>query len=320
MKPYIAQNHLSILGILVLVVGSIISGGLIGALAYFISNLFYLILVFPLLVGGVTALAYYLLMQLARVRFTLIQVVMGFIMGLCVALGFYGAPYIEMRNNFINDAQKNYLVDVQTASKGFDNALTKETGSSGLVGYMKLRAQEGDSYTSFVVINSLPVNESTFTIQSTWAWMYWAIELILMAIPSALSGFYGGRKPFNRSANDWYDWSDLSRKQIGSAALENKEKLGVFFQTNNLTAISELLVPEGAIPHPVLEIYEQRSKNKKGDILLTIKQTFQADATKVKRKILSQWEIPPEEYSFFSSAVRQIFLKENSKNKIRKLI
>jgi hypothetical protein len=305
MKLYTTQKHLTFFGLIVLASGTIISGILLGILAYYISNLFYLLLVFPLIVGGAAVFVYNKIAEFSKIRFTLITTIMGFLMGAIVALAFYGTPYLETRNSVINNFQKKYGIDAQTASKGFDNILIKETGSSGLVGFMKLRAQEGDTYTSYFIINSVPVHESKFTLQSTAAWAYWIIEVILMAFPSTLLGFFAGRRHFNQSANNWYDWDAISPKQIGSISLENKEKLLELLKANNLLRISELLVPEGAIEHPLIEVYEQRCKNKKGDILFIIKQTARINPTKVKRSMLSQWEVPPQEYAFFDNAIKR---------------
>jgi hypothetical protein len=304
MKSYLAPNRLPVTGMILLLTGSIILGVATGALAYFISNLIYFIFVFPLVIGGASMIAYYRLLQFAKVRHSLITALMGFVMGTCVAASFYGIPYLVLRNNFVIDAQEKYQVDAQTASKGFDTALMKETGSSGFVGFMKLRAREGDKYTNYIVVNSLPIHEFGFTLKSTWAWIYWIVEVFLIALPIAWIGFDVGKRAFNQSANDWYN---PLPKQIGSTSLESKEKLFALLQANDLQGISELMVSEGELLHPMLEIYEQHSNNKKGDILLSVKQTFIDNRSKIKRNISSQWEIPQQEYSQFVNVVNRKF-------------
>jgi hypothetical protein len=296
MKQYSAQNRVPVLGLIVLVIGSILLGIGIGALAYFISNFIYLIFVFPVVVGFIAAIAFHRLMQFVKVRHSLIGALFGLITGICVAGSFYGVPYLVIRNNFVNDAQKKYQVNAETASMGFDKLLTRETGSGGFLGYMKLRAREGDSYTNYLVVNSMPINVFSFTIKSTWAWIYWLVEVLFISFPIVWLGFDVGKRAFNQSANDWYN---VFPKQIGAVSLESKEKLLSLLQTSDLHGISELMLPEEELSHPMLEIYEQRSQNKKGDVLLSVKQTFRNKNSKIKRNIISQWEILPQEYGRF---------------------
>ena len=302
MKPYSAHNHLPIAGIITLTIGSIILGSVWGALAYIISNLFYLLVVFPLIIGGIGAIAYQRLLFFCKVRHTWLMALIGFATGLLIAAVFYASSYFWVRHNFMADFQKEYGTDALTASETLDTFLTLETGSSGLWGFMKLRATEGDHYTNYLVINSLPVSEFSFTLKSTWAWIYWGVEALLFALPLGWIGFEGGKMDFNHSANDWY--SSLP-KQIGSASLDSKEEILARLRASDLLAVSEMLMQEGDIPHPALEIYEQHSKNNQGDILLSVKQTQRVSSSKVKRTTVSQWEITQAEYAQFSEAVKR---------------
>lgn len=302
MKPYFALNHLPIPGMIVLIAGSIFLGFTLGALAYFISNLFYLVFIFPLLVGFAGALGYQRLVFFTKVRHTRLTLLTGFAVGILIAAAFYASSYLWVRHNFIVGFQKEYGADALTASTTLDTFLAFETGSSGFWGFMKLRAAEGDQYTNYLVINSLPVSEFSFTLKSTWAWIYWGLEALLFALPLTWIGFEAGKMDFNHSAKDWY--SSLP-KQIGSASLDSKEEILAKLRASDLLAVSELVVQEGEIPHPALEIYEQHSKNKKGEILLSVKQTQRVSSSKVKRITVSQWEIAQAEYVQFSEAVQR---------------
>ena len=303
MKPYSALNHLPISGMIVLIAGSVITGLALGALAYFISNLFYLVVIFPVLVGFAGAILYQSVAFFSKVRHTWLPALIGCATGVLIAAAFYMTPYLRVRHDYVAAFQAEYGTDALTASEAFDTVLTYETGSSGFWGFMKFRAAEGDQYTNYLVVNSLPVSEFSFTLQSTWAWLYWMLEVILFALPLTWIGVEAGKGDFNLSANDWY--APLA-KQIGSVSLENKEELLARLHASELLAVSELLQPEGEIPHPALEIYEQRSKNKGGDILLSVKQTARVSSSKVSRKTVGKWEISPAEYAPFAEAVKRM--------------
>lgn len=300
MKPYLAPNRVPILGMILLVSGSIILGVVIGALAYFISNFIYYIVIFSLAVGGAAMIAYYKLLQFAKVRHSMIAASMGFMTGIFIGLAYYGSAYLVLRSEFIADAQKNHNVNAAKASQVFNKILVEETGSSGILGYMKFRAKEGDQYTNYFMENGLPIHEFSFTLKSAWAWLYWFLEVLFFSLPTAWIGYDVGKRAFSESANDWYD---PLPKQISAVPMECKEQLLTLLKRNSLQEISELVVAEEKLAHPMIEIYEQRSNNKRGDILLSVKQTFRDKKGKIKRNIISQWEVSEQNYASFINMV-----------------
>jgi hypothetical protein len=306
MKPYLAPNRTPIFGTILLIIGSVMLGIAIGALAYFISNFIYFIFVFSLVVGGAAMIAYYKLLQFTKVRHSIIAAAMGLATGILVAVSFYATPYLILRNEFINNSQQNYHVSAEKASDAFNEILVEETGTGGFWGYMKLRAKEGDKYTNYVVANGLPIHEFSFTLKDNWAWLYWLFEVVFFSVPTAWIGYEVGKRAFSESANDWYN--PLPR-QISAVPLESKDRLVMLLNGSNLQEISELAVAEDEITHPMIEIYEQHSENKKGDILLSVKQTYRDKKEKIKRNVIGQWEVPEQKYASFTRAVSRELTK-----------
>jgi hypothetical protein len=304
MKPYLPQNHLTARGLILLILGSISLGIVCGALAYFISNFIYYVFVFPLVIGGTTAFAFSKLLRMIKVRHSIMSALFGIVTGLAVATTFYGIPYLTLRSQVVANFQEKYQVDAITASYGFDSVLIQKTGSSGFIGYMKLRAIEGDEYTNYLIVNSMPIQLFSFSLKSTGAGLYWLLETILFTCPVAWLGYAVGKRLFSYSANDWYN---MYPSEIGLVRLEDKEKLLAYFRTSDFNEISQLIVPVGKIEHPVVEIYSRISDNKKGDILLSLKQTYRENQSTVKRTLLNQWEIPQAEYKSIEELLENKF-------------
>jgi hypothetical protein len=311
MKPYSCQNHLTTKGLILLAISSIPLGLLCGVVAYIISNFIYYIVVFPLVIGGATMFVYSKLLQITKIRHSIISGFFGIVTGLSVAVAFFGTPYFALRSKIIANYQEEYHLAARSASTSFDSGLIQETGSSGFIGYMKLRASEGDNYSNYLIVNSMPIQLFSFSLKSTGAWLYWLLEIILFTGPVAWLGYGVGKRLFNKSANDWYN---LYASQIGSVRLEDKDRLFAYLQTNDFSGISHLIVAEWEIKHPVLEIYKQRSNNKKGDILLSVKQTYRNNQSSVKRTLLNQWEIPQIEFTSIEKLLDDKF-KENTFSK-----
>lgn len=301
MKPYLATFRVPFFGVIILIIGSVILGIGIGIAAHFVSTLIYFFFVFSLFVGLLSMIPFSKLLLFAKVHHPLVTTLMGLITGLLIAIAFYATPYFILRQDFIRDAKQNYQVSTARASAAFDQILVDETNSSGLWGYMKFRAKEGDQFTNYWVINGVPIHESILTMRSIWAWLYWLIETLLFALPVAWIGFDIGKLAFSESANDWYN---APIKQIFAVPLENKELLLTLLRDGNLQEISEMAVSEEKISHPMLEVYTQRSGNKKGDILLSIKQTYLDRQEKIKRNVVGQWEVSEPNYLPFVNTVK----------------
>ena len=293
MKPFSTRNHVTIPGLLLLGIGSVLLGLAMGALAYFISTFIYFIIVFPLVIGFIAAVGFQILIEKSKVRHALAAMGFGIVTGIFLAASFYGTPYLVLRNKVTVNYEEKYQLSPRDASVTFDQALEENTGSSGFLGYMKLRATEGDEYSHYLIVNSMPIPLFSFTLKSSGAWLYWFLETLLFLFPIAWLGLATGKHPFNAEANEWYSTAST---QIGSVRLEDKQNLLSYFLTNDLNAICQSVVPDGQIKHPMIEIHGQYTKTRKGNILITLKQTFRKDQSTVKRSIMGRWEMPQYEY------------------------
>jgi hypothetical protein len=290
MRPYRPTSNVPIMGLILLAASSILLGIVIGALAYVITNFFYFLILFPLAIGIITMIAYGKLVHISKIRQSFLTLLFGVLLGFSVAAGFYGTPYLTLRQRITSGYQEKYNIDGHTASIGFDRILKDVTGSSGFLGFMKLRATSGDVYTQYLIINGLPIQSFSFSLKDTGSWVNWIVETLLFIIPSSFMGNLIGKTAFCKNANDWYN-SPLT--QIGSVRIEDTDKLWACLLESNLPGLCEFILPEGQIKHPQIEIYKQSTRSKKGDILLSFKLTHRVDEHRVRRQVISQWEVKP---------------------------
>jgi hypothetical protein len=83
--------------------------------------------------------------------------------------------------------------------------------------------------------------------------------------------------------------------QLGVACVEDKDRILALLDRGDVPALAGEIRPEGGLLHPMLEIYEQFSQNRKGDALLTVKETVMAGDMVRKRAVVGHWEIFPED-------------------------
>ena len=305
MQPYVEQKYLPVKGLFLLAIGAIVSGVAIGIAAYFFSGVFYLHFVFPLLIGVFAIIPFKKIQDFSKIKGQKIVSIFGLLFGLLIAVSFYATPWLIDKKDGVAYLQEEYQIDKRTASLVYEDFVKQETGSSGLYGFMKFRAQMGESYTNYLMINSVVINESSYTVRSYWAWIYWIIETILFCSPSVfLLG--RGKDYFNKNTKEWYG----NLQQIGSTPLKNKQSLLDLLHSNDARGICELLEPEETTSHPALELYFAQTKNAQ-DVLLLIKQTERKSPTKVSRNTISEWEISLNDLNLFKDEVGRK-LEENN--------
>lgn len=304
MNQYQPDNKVSAFRLFTFLTGSIIIGLVIGALALVISNFIYYLFIFAVVIGFAASILINKLILKLKIHNKIAATVISAICGLSIAFAFYNIPYQFAKFSYINEVQRKYGVDYATANAGLNYYLKQDFGVGGFLGFMKYRAQEGDEYTSYIVLNSIPVHENSFTLRSTGAWLYWFAETLLFILPLAYIGYDTGRRKFCKSANDWYN---TYLTQNYSVLIENKAAFLTYFKIKDLTGIKELMLPEDGTQHPMLEIYEQRSLNKKGNVLISIKETWFTKERRIKRKLLEEWEVNEGIYE-------QVFQKEMTQN------
>jgi hypothetical protein len=224
------------------------------------------------------------------------------VLGLAIgALGYYGSPYLIVRYQFIDTIQSNVDGNAEQAGAAFDAMLVERPGSSSLLGFIKWRADQGDRYANFFPDNGMPVHAFAVTLKSPWVWLYWALETALFSLPIVWMAYDEGQRPFSASANDWYE---SIPEQICAVPLQDKEQLLVLIKEHRLFETCELAVADDEIAHPKIELYGQRSLNRRGDVLFSVKQTYLDKKANIKRKILGRWEMPEQTYLAFARRVK----------------
>jgi hypothetical protein len=299
MKPYISEDLVTIRSAVFLLAGSILFGILVGVLAYFISNFLYLFFVFPAAIGILAVKFYKKLVLKSKMNHRALILVFSIVAGISVAWAFYATPYVLLRREISEVYQTRYELDAPTASRLFDAILVEETGSRGFIGYMKFQAREGSEFDQYVMFNAIPIELFSFRIASVGAWLYWIVESVLFTLPLAFTGYKFREREYCKGANDWYE---AYKTEIGMISLDKKDGLLSCIQTNGLNEIRNWILPEGEIEHPAIEVYRQYALNKKGDVLLSVIETFRESATVVKRKTMGQWEVPLGEFESFAES------------------
>jgi hypothetical protein len=196
---------------LILLFGSIfITGVMIGVLTSFISNLIYLILIFPVLMGMASGFVINSVITSQKIRSPFIAIIAGLFATAVVYGSMHIADYLKFRSVLSKEIQNQVIAEYgQEAEKSevqafIDYILVEETGTPGFVGYILLSAKEGVSISS-VGPGSMGddgVNLGAFT------WVYWLIEIVIIAWISIAAAYGKTKEPFCEHCDAWVAQGD----------------------------------------------------------------------------------------------------------------
>lgn len=280
MQAYRSSNKAPVSGLLMLLVSILVGGVIIGALVYGIAHFFYLIVLFPIIMGALGGIVVASAMSRGKIRNPLIGVVGGLLIG-CVIYGSYNyLDYREFRSEaraaVAEELEGEEQADTAKLDEMVDFVLAMETSSTGFIGYVKLQAQEGVSIGRVGRGNAL-------NLGSTFTWIYWAVELAMIAGFAAITGRQAGKRPFCETHETWFD----KPAHLGGVNETEAPTLLSALQAGNYAAIGQMLSVQTSVPSA--EVYFERcAKCEQNGGRLSVERIFLNNKGKAEKKQLAQ--------------------------------
>jgi hypothetical protein len=227
----------------------LLAGGLAGIIAAIVSQLIYIVLVFPLLIGFVGGRVIMGAIQMAKIRKAPQMILLSFVAAIAIYGTYHYGRYIGLQietsftmfPGFSEATADKHL----SAAKAFvDYALEKETGYSGFVGYMLFKAKEGVSIGRFY-------HSDRLNLGPVLTWFYWALEFGIILAITIYTGRNLIRRPFCESCGNWYS----REKHLGGTNSANGSVLAELITQKDFIQIGRLLEEDAGLPS--LEVYWQ---------------------------------------------------------------
>lgn len=267
MRKYRASGAAPAGGIVLLLLISVVSGVVVGGILWAVDNFLslYLVVLFPLLAGVIVGGILTLVVRGVKIRSPLAAGLIGLIGGLLIYSTYHSALYYinfrgEAREALVEGgSQAPTEADVDELTNAF---LRAEVGDTGLVGYLKLAAQEGITITRATSISS----ESGIELKDNVLLGYWGLELLLVALGVAVAAGHAANEPFDENAGAWYGAPMLlaattpkSRKELLNAL-----KDGDYQRAGSLLTTQEL-------KYPRIEIVTRRAQDPTADVYVQVR-------------------------------------------------
>jgi hypothetical protein len=265
MKRYRSSGSIPFGGFIALILATIIGSLVIGGIVFAVSHLFYLIILFPLLMGAVGGSILLLVVKSSKVRSPIIAGLFGLLMGVgIIGVNHFLTYYITDRNDFRSLAVEQYGDDIsqEELDSLMDEILIQETGSPGFIGDLKFNAQLGTTITR-------SSSSSEVTLDERATWIYWGVELLIVMGIAAGMAMSAARQPFNEEAGEWYP----EGQRVGSVDWKSRKDFYKLLKNGDLTDAFKMVM--GAISAtPRVDIIVQRTASApQSDVILTVKET-----------------------------------------------
>lgn len=175
----------------------LVAGLAAGLVEGFVSRWFSLLLVFPALLGVIVGATALRIVERMHIRAPLLAAIIAGSAGLLSQAAVIGAQYyhfrIEMRGQFGDNQAIAGMAD-----RVVDAAIEQETGHSGFVGYLLIRARTGTQ------INRSG-QSSGLTLSGPWFWGLFAVNFLIAGAIAAAMGQDRARHPYCEACQRWYD-------------------------------------------------------------------------------------------------------------------
>lgn len=249
LQTYRPSNRAPWHGLFFLVLASVLGGLVFGGIAFIVSQIAWIIILFPIGVGLAGGVILSKIIIGHNVRSPMLSAGAALVMGLVIYATFHYGSYISFQSdirNLMAAEAEGIPLDEQTIDQTIDLILAQETGYTGFFGYLKLEAQTGVSIGRFSSAQALTLNEPL-------TWLYWLIEVGLITAMTTIVAVEAAKKPFCELCGSWYRGGE----HMGSVAASDAPQFMESMRSGNLRHAGQLLGDHNAGTSG-LDIYVQR--------------------------------------------------------------
>lgn len=222
--PYRPEGGFNPVGAVLLLVASLLSGLMLGILAGLVARWLYIVLIFPVLIGGIVGAVGYGVIRLAKVRNTALGAVSGLLGGFFAMLSMHYLAYMNFEAQLSNipaqvreaerklasmppeEIQKQPFLDDQAKQAFSDPVHRAGFRVHNLWTFMHYRAKLGVTLSR---TSSVGRNDSGMNLGYIGSWIYWSIEVLIVAGIALAVQHHGAKQPFCRRCQNWKEARNL---------------------------------------------------------------------------------------------------------------
>ncbi len=301
MRSYRASNRIPLGGFLLLIlIGGGVAVGLGLALWEISSLLNFLAIMVVLFTGLILGGIFSLVVRISKIRNPLIAGLIGLLAGvLLYGVYQYAGYYVTFRDEMraaatqsTGKAPSDILLNSQ-----IDKILVGEVGRGGFVGYLMITAKYG------ITFSSSPGSSSSSDVELTDAgvWIYWGLEMLMIAGFAAFGAARAARQPFDEESNEWYG----KPTYFASASTKSRKALMRALKDGDFQTAGSLLTTDN-IKYPRIDVTLRRGASaptsySQQDVFLIVNHVQR----KGRNSAIRSGVISPSEFSLLQLSMSQ---------------
>jgi len=220
---YRAEGGFTTFGSGLLLFGSLLGGLVLGVLAGFVSRWFYLVLIFPCVIGAGVGAVGYVAVRAGKVRNAVLGGISGLLGGFFAMLSMHYLNYMEFENGMslmrpedrvaarklaelpIEQIQQLPILNPEMKQVFMDPAKRAGFLVDDFFSFMNYRATEG------VTFNSARGggNNNGMNLGYIGSWIYWAVEILIVAGIALSIQMVAAAEPFCSACESWKESREL---------------------------------------------------------------------------------------------------------------
>jgi hypothetical protein len=202
--PYRPAGGFTSSGVLMLIGALLVAGGVLGFVVHLVSQAFYLIILFPALIGAALGWLGSRMVKQGRVRSPLLGGLAGFLGGVLAMFMMHYFDYQQFRKNLASELaqmtpqeREEKLGHINPADRQNVDAVMKAGGREGMLGFMDYQAEQG------VELKKASSSGKGLNLGYTGSYVYWGIEVLIVAGISFGMIRGAASEPYCSACDEW---------------------------------------------------------------------------------------------------------------------
>lgn len=263
MKPYQPSLAVPPTGLLILLLAVLLGGAAIGALAALLSNLVYVIILFPIGMGWLGGKLVAGAVRMGKIRNPGVAIGAGILIALVIYAAMWATEFIKFKNAqtaiVLNTNPQAGQIEVD---RQIDLILTSTTGQAGFVGFVLFEDQNG------VAVIQIPgLGVALFNLGATFTWVYWLIALLLIAWLAVEIGREPAYQPFCETCNRWHGQEQL----LGTVGAKRSKEVIDLIEGAQFLKLGEELQTNPSLPNVGVFLAQCGADCVDGDAFLAVR-------------------------------------------------
>lgn len=287
MRTYRSSNKVSLIGIPLMLIAALLTGAIIGGLAFFISYQFnfYLICIFPLVMGLLGGAFMLGAARLGKVRNGFIALLFGLLAGVAIIGVYRGAEYYIA---YVHDGAMR-----QAARENRDATDQEVLLQSIPIGLQDMNVDDFVDFNQRLARagTSITYRGNNIELDENMTWVLWIVEWLLILGGCVVLTYGAAIEPFDERRNRWYGKGEW----FANVPYNKKKEFMSLMKDGNFQAAGALMTM-GTLPLPYVTIdLEGNDTDADSDWLFKISDVRQgrngAERTLVTNGLVSQQEL-----------------------------